>query len=271
VPHPKSAIVFPTEQAFRKYMKEHPGADYTNHSYMPAKPKAPKVDKKRGIPVKVLALGEKHGLKDSDMHRMKHFLESRIWKLQSYSPDILRRQLAYELEERDKDAVGGQRGTWKQTADRIRKIPAEDVVSMLKAWQEVQDWERSKRASSQATWALLTEGVTRARLESHRMRHMVNRILKLIEDSKEREHLYQVAGDVIEGFPERHDKLDIALDRTALALAMMGEEFLDARLPLSDKRMVEEAVSSAFGRPRSLESTLESRVAARYLKIRSRN
>lgn len=128
-----------------------------------------------------------------------------------------------------------------------------------------------KSASSQATWALIMEGVTRARIESHRMRHMINRVLKMVEDSEEREHLYQVAGDVIEGFPDRHDKLDIALDRTALALATMGKEFLDARLPLSEKRIVEDAVSSAFGKPRNRESTPESRVATRYIKRRSRN
>jgi len=124
-----------------------------------------------------------------------------------------------------------------------------------------------KTASSQATWALLTEGVTRARLESHRIRHMVNRVLKLIEESDKKDHIYQMAGDVIVGVPERMDQLDVSLDRTGLALSKLGEEFLDARLSISDKQMVEEAISSAFGKPKNKESVMASsdRVASRYL------
>ena len=125
-----------------------------------------------------------------------------------------------------------------------------------------------KTASSQATWALLTEGVTRARLESHRIRHMFNRVLKLVEDSKEKEHIYQISGDVIVGVPERMDQLDVALDRTSLALAKMGEDFLSARLSISDKTLVEDAVSSAFGKPNKKESEASERVASKYLKTR---
>lgn len=123
----------------------------------------------------------------------------------------------------------------------------------------------NKSASSQATWALLTEGVTRARLESHRIRHMLNRVLKLVEDSEEKDHIYQIAGDVIVGVPERMDQLDVALDRTGLALSRMGIDFLDSRLSLSDKRLVEDAVSSAFGKPQHRESA-EERVASKYLE-----
>lgn len=126
-----------------------------------------------------------------------------------------------------------------------------------------------KKAGSQATWALLTEGVTRSRLESHRLRHMVNRALQIVENSPAKEHIYQRAGDIIEGIPERLDQIDIALDRTSLALAKMGEDFLDARLPISDKRLVEEAVSSAFGKPKQKESVSE-RIARKYQARRLR-
>lgn len=122
----------------------------------------------------------------------------------------------------------------------------------------------TKSASSQATWALLTEGVTRARLESHRIRHLLNRIQKLVDGSDDKDHIYQVAGDVIVGIPERMDQLDVALDRTSLALSKMGDEFLSSRLSLSDKRLVEDAVSSAFGKPNKRESAAE-RLATRYL------
>lgn len=122
----------------------------------------------------------------------------------------------------------------------------------------------SKTSSSQAAWALIMEGTTRARVDGHRLRHLMDRALKLIEASEHKDHFYQVAGDIIMGAPRLVDMLDQDLDRTLLALSKMGEEFLDSRLPLSDKVMVEEAVEAAFGKPRSHVSLAE-RVAKRYL------
>ena len=104
-----------------------------------------------------------------------------------------------------------------------------------------------KNSSSQASWALLTQGVASARIESHRLRHLFNRALKLVEDSTHREHIQQVAGDILLALPTGLGRLDTVLDRTGLALSKMGETFLEARLPLSDKTMVDEAVQPAFG------------------------
>ena len=42
---------------------------------------------------------------------------------------------------------------------------------------------QGKNSSSQAAWALLTEGVTSARLEAHGLRHLVTRGLKIVEQS----------------------------------------------------------------------------------------
>lgn len=122
-----------------------------------------------------------------------------------------------------------------------------------------------KTASSQAAWALLTEGVTKARLETHRLEHLINRGLRLVEKSPEREHLYQIAGDVITVVPQRLEALKVALDRTGLALSKMGQDFLEARLPLSEKTLVEEAVQSAFGKASPRRSLVE-RVSDRYLE-----
>jgi hypothetical protein len=125
---------------------------------------------------------------------------------------------------------------------------------------------KDKQASSQAAWALITEGVTAARLEAHRLQHLINRGLKLIEDSEHREHFYQLAGDLIVAAPKRLARLEQDLDRTALALSKMGETYLSARLPLEDKTLVEEAVDSAsFGGGRR-KSTPVERVAARWLE-----
>ena len=130
-----------------------------------------------------------------------------------------------------------------------------------------------KQASSQAAWALITEGVTSARLEAHRLQHLINRGLKLVESVKREddrscctEHLYQVAGDLIIAMPKRLLKLEQDLDRTALALSKMGEGYLSARLPIGDKTLVEEAVDSAsFGGGRRKSSPVD-RVASRWLR-----
>ncbi len=104
-----------------------------------------------------------------------------------------------------------------------------------------------KEASSEAAWALLMEGVVSARLEAHRLKHLVNRCQKLVDQSDKREHLYQVAGDAIVDMPNRLRRLETILDRTALALSGMGEDFLSARLPLSEKQLVEETLQPGFG------------------------
>jgi hypothetical protein len=123
-----------------------------------------------------------------------------------------------------------------------------------------------KTASSQAAWALLTEGVTKARVEAHRLQHLLDRAVQLVDKSKEREHFYEVAGDIIQAIPMRLDALQTTLDRTSLALAKMGESFLEARLSISDKTMVNEAVQSAFGGSQMRQSESAKRVARRYLR-----
>ena len=123
----------------------------------------------------------------------------------------------------------------------------------------------SRTASSQVAWALLTEGVTKARLESHRLQHLLSRAKLLVDQSPQKDHLYQVAGDVIVGMPKRLELLQTALDRTSLALSKMGDEFLSSRLTIDDKNMVDEAIEAAFGGGRRKDS-LVARVAQRWLE-----
>lgn len=121
--------------------------------------------------------------------------------------------------------------------------------------------------SSQAAWALLTEGVTAARIEAHRLRAMISRVLQLVESSEAKEHLYQVAGDLIMSAPGRMEKLEMHLDRTSYALSVLGEESLRDTLPLHDRKIVDEAVERSkplFG-PQVPRSSAE-RVAERYLQ-----
>lgn len=104
---------------------------------------------------------------------------------------------------------------------------------------------RKTAASSAATWALLAEGVTSAALEAHRLRHLYNRGRAMVDHSEEKEHLYQIAGDLILGVEQRLDALDRVLDRTSYALSKLGEDHLRDRLPLTDRRLVDDAVEGA--------------------------
>ncbi len=124
---------------------------------------------------------------------------------------------------------------------------------------------KTKAASSQAAWALLTQGVSSARLEAHRLKHLTDRALALIESSEGKEHFYQVAGDIIVALPKRLDVLEIHLDRTGLALAKMGDEFLSARLPLADKTLIDDAIDPAFGLTKDRHSDAVRRVVGRFL------
>jgi hypothetical protein len=120
--------------------------------------------------------------------------------------------------------------------------------------------------SSQAAWALLTGGVASARIEAHRLRQMVSRVLELVEESDAREHLYEVAGDLIQGAPSRIEALERYLDRTSYALSALGEDHLRERLPLSDRKLVDEAVAKA--RPLAV-SRSAARVADRWVSKRA--
>lgn len=122
-------------------------------------------------------------------------------------------------------------------------------------------------SSSQAAWALLTEGVTAARLESHRLRLLLTRALTLCEKSERRDHLYEVAGDVIQAVPTRIDTLERSLDRTSYALSVLGADHLRDLLPLTDRKMVDDATEHArpFGGGRGTRTSV-SRVAARHLR-----
>lgn len=121
-----------------------------------------------------------------------------------------------------------------------------------------------KNASSEAAWALIIEGVTSARVQSHRLKHLINRANALAEQSPQKEHIHQVAGDLLLAIPQRLDQLEIDLDRTSLALAKMGEVFLEARLPLGDKTRVDETMKPAFGGGRM--RTAVERLAQRWLR-----
>lgn len=94
-------------------------------------------------------------------------------------------------------------------------------------------------------WSLLTEGATNASLEAHRLRQMVNRMLVLVEASEKRDHLYEVAGDIIVDFPHRLQHLERHLDRLSYALASVGKKQYRDRISLTDRYKVDYAMQDA--------------------------
>ena len=95
---------------------------------------------------------------------------------------------------------------------------------------------------------------------------MLDRALALVNTSPAREHLWQVSGDLIQGFPERLSDLERSLDRTSYALVVMGEDFLRGRIPADDRYVVDEATKAHPYAGVRQKDSLVARVASRYLK-----
>lgn len=124
--------------------------------------------------------------------------------------------------------------------------------------------ERNTKQASKADWALVTESVTSARVELHRLWHLVNRGRGLVEKSTHRDHLYQVAGDLIVAVPERMKQIERDLDRASYILALVGVDQLKKVLPLSDRNHVTDGLhSDRYTSPPKKASP--ERVAGRYL------
>lgn len=74
---------------------------------------------------------------------------------------------------------------------------------------------------------------------------MLNRVLVLVEASEKRDHLYEVAGDIIVDFPQHLQRLEQHLDRLNYALASVGQKQYRDRIPLSDRYKVDYAMQDA--------------------------
>jgi hypothetical protein len=117
---------------------------------------------------------------------------------------------------------------------------------------------------TQVAWALLTEGTAQARLDAHRLRHLVTRVQSLVEQSDHKDQVYAVAGDILQLVPRRLDALETSLDRTSYALSVLGTDHLRDRLPITDRAIVDDATHKArpFHTPTAPSA---ARVAERYL------
>lgn len=126
----------------------------------------------------------------------------------------------------------------------------------------------TKKANSQAAWALISGGVNDARIKVHEIHQLVDKVLKLVEKSSQREHLYQVAGDIIVSLPQRVQEAEGKLDGLGYALSLMGKDHLRERLPAAQREVIENTIEgvSAFNSPmHRAQEEMAHRVAKRYL------
>lgn len=121
----------------------------------------------------------------------------------------------------------------------------------------------TREASSEAGWALIMEAVSDARVGTHRLRHLCDRATKLVESSDHKDHLYEVAGDIVQGIPKMITHLEGSLDKASYAMSKLGEEYLRNRLPISDRAEVDDAVEGAGARKKSNRA---KRVAEIYIR-----
>jgi hypothetical protein len=126
----------------------------------------------------------------------------------------------------------------------------------------------TKQAGSQAGWALVAGGVNAARVDAHRLHQLLKKVEMLVQTSPEKEHIYQVAGDLLSAIPKLVERLEGQLDETSYALSLMGKEHLKDRLPISSRALVDATVEgcAAFSAPMTRGTA--QRVAARWLERR---
>jgi hypothetical protein len=120
---------------------------------------------------------------------------------------------------------------------------------------------RKKKASSQASWSILSSGVSNARVEAHILRIAVNQMVEAIKKHPQvAEEVFRLCGDNFEAIPKHLSKLERSLDRTNYALITMGSDWYRQRLTHEDREMVD--LASTFN-PTPTPSTTKS---AAYLK-----
>lgn len=94
-------------------------------------------------------------------------------------------------------------------------------------------------------WSLLTEAATSARLDTHNIRHMIERWCAIAEASDHKEAVYAEAGDLIVNLPKSITELETTLDALSYALAALGQKQLRDRLPIDTKFKVDRALADA--------------------------
>ena len=123
-----------------------------------------------------------------------------------------------------------------------------------------------KKSSSQASWSILSQGVSSARVEAHIVRTHMNQMIEAIKENPQlAEEIYKRCGDNFEGLPRHLSKLERSLDRTNYALISMGSDWYRQRLTHEDREMVD--MASKYN-PTPFPSTSKQSSAKRVAKMR---
>lgn len=123
-----------------------------------------------------------------------------------------------------------------------------------------------KKSSSQASWSILSQGVSSARVEAHIVRTHMNQMVEAIKENPQlAEEIYKRCGDNFEALPRHLSKLERSLDRTNYALISMGGDWYRQRLTHEDREMVD--MASKYN-PTPFPSTSKQSSAKRVAKMR---
>lgn len=117
-----------------------------------------------------------------------------------------------------------------------------------------------KEATNPVIWSLLTQGVTSARVDLHHLQHFLERAADLVESSDHREHIFEVAGDIVTGAPGKLESALRHLDRTLYALSALAQKEGKNQLPFEDRSQVDTAIHDG--------KCSASRVASQYLEAK---
>ena len=124
-------------------------------------------------------------------------------------------------------------------------------------------------SNNATTWSVVSGGVSSARVSLHKAQHLVKRALELVEASDQREHLYQVAGDVIQSLPTMLASIGKDLDKTIYAISVLGKDSLKSQISASDREDVDVALESVGDPPDDPKKASALRVAKRALSVDS--
>ena len=125
---------------------------------------------------------------------------------------------------------------------------------------------QKRKASSQASWSILSQGVSSARVEAHIVRTHMNQMVEAIKENPQlAEEIYKRCGDNFEALPRHLSKLERSLDRTNYALISMGSDWYRQRLTHEDREMVD--MASKYN-PTPFPSTSKQSSAKRVAKMR---
>jgi len=100
---------------------------------------------------------------------------------------------------------------------------------------------RDKKASSQASWSILAEGTSAARVQTHLLAGFHGQLVAALENChpEVREEVYRICGDALLGMEKVLPKLARHLDTTNYALISMGGDFYRQRLTHEDREKVD--------------------------------